>query len=525
MPPVKPSVHRIIPRLCGAILVWTALILCLTIFCTPLMFDESVNAHLLWLVSIGRVPHVDFWCPYPALGYVLTLPYFRLFPETIYTVLALRFLVLICFLGLAGVLVYQARGLGADWFWGLLALALVTLSADLRHHVIEFRSDGYAALAALLALAVMSREPTSVRCAFAAGLSVISVVTMPKYVYPLLLANAVYLAYGCFKLKRVKQSLIAAGSGALLAAVLSHFLLSLAGTGLSEDVYWSPILMLKYMSHLSRTQPVSVPGTIPGVIGYFTRYWWIGLILLPGAAGWLAAEIKERGVRFWTGAAVLSGVVLSWAAGKFPHRQYIAPGLFCLVLFAPYIGRLFRRPSARAIAALVMAALLAGMNFRVTRSAAAELTRGAVTDEGALHSLRDFAARQAFLDLIPSGEKVIGYFYFTHPIFRENQTFVTYDAPGGNPRGFLPVIPMNSPVREYFQPGYLEQSLETTPPASIDRPCNFYPPGWNRVLSEFLERHADGYRPLNVSFGRVFIRKDLLPETVPTGLLCGHGNY
>ncbi len=516
--PLSPEtpVRRFIFWLCGASLVWTVAILGLTILATPLMFDEGVNTHLLWLVSIGRVPHVDFFCHYPAAGYVIAAPYFRLFPETIYSVLALRFFSAILFLGAAGVLLYQARGLKVEWFWGLLTLALITLSADLRYHVIEFRNDGAAALAALLALAVMFREPTPRRFALAAGLSAFSLVIMPKYVYPLVLAGLFYLAYGCFRLKRMKQTILAAGVGIFLALALSHLLLAAVGTTLWEDLYWSQVLMMRFMSHLVHTRPEGVPGTWAGIVGYFARYWWIGLILLIAVTGWFAAEIRKREVRLWTGGAMLAGVILSWAAGIFPHRQYFTPGLFCLVLFSPYLGRLPGPKAVRAVAALLLAALLVWMNVVVTREATAELLQGTVTEEGARHSLSDFAARQEFLDLIPRGERVVGCCY-SHPIFREDQTPVTYDADGGVPKGFLPLIPAGTPAWEYFQPGYLARSLESAPPASIAHPCNFYPSGWNRVLSEFLERNPDRYRLLNLEFGRVYIRNDLLPGSVPAG--------
>ncbi len=58
-------------------------VLCVRVVGMPLSFDESLHAHYSWLVSIGRIPHKDFWCHYPALGYVLVRPCFLVLPESI----------------------------------------------------------------------------------------------------------------------------------------------------------------------------------------------------------------------------------------------------------------------------------------------------------------------------------------------------------------------------------------------------------------------------------------------------------
>ena len=500
MLPKKRFLNSLISLLGGASCLWAGVVLCLNVLSAPLFFDEHQHTNCLWLVSIGRIPHTDFWSNYPALGYVFTLPFFRLLPESIYSVFALRFLALSFLMGLTGVLRFHARNLRVHWVWGVLPLAVVVLTPEVSTLVTEFRTDAYAALMAILALSIMFKEPTFLRSALSVGLSVVSLVVMPKYIYPLLLANLAYLGYGCLKLKRVKQSVVSAVTGALVALLLSHFLLSTAGTTLWEDVYWSSIIQKKYLSHSARTEIVG--STVDTVTAYFSQFWWIGLILLLGVAGWIVIEKKKRGIWLWMGGAVIAGAILSWIAGPFPARQYLVPGLFCLILFTPYIGSLLKNKTINASGALLLVVLLTQMNIQSTRETAAKLASG--------QAFNDFALRQEVLNLIPRTERVVGV-WPSHPTLRENLTFVGFDELRGKPRGFLPVIPINSPVWNLFQPNHLAISLESSPPASIAVPSDHdYPLGWNKVLLNFVRRHADKYQLIDFKGEKIYIRKDLL---------------
>ncbi len=497
----KQSFYSLISLLGGVICLWTVLIVSLKVLSTVLNFDETIHVHFLWLVSIGRVPHTGFWCFYPALGYIITLPFFRLLPESVYSVFALRFFALSLFLGLAAVLFFHARHLRAHWVWGIATLSLIVLSVNITP-VTEFKPDSYAALSAILALSLMFEKPTFLRGAFAAGLSVLSVVIMPKYVHPLFLTNLAYLGYGCLKMKRLKQALLSVLAGTAAALLLAQLLLAAAGTALWEDFYWSSILQMRYFNHYARIRPVGAPSAI-GVAGaYFSQFWWIGLILLLGVSGWFISEKTKWGIRFWTGGAIIAGVALLWGISAYPGMQYIVPGLFCLALFAPYTGALLKNKAVNAAGAFLLMALLTFMNIKYTRETAKELAWGQETDEGTMQSFKYFAARQEFLDLIPRGERVVGS-YHSHPVFRENLTFMTLAM------RFLPVISIDSPVWNLFQRSYFARSLESSPPASISLSASV-PPGWDGVLSDFLRRHADKYEPISLNFDRIYIRKDLL---------------
>lgn len=498
------KLHRGTPRaivLCGGIIALLALVtVCLKIVSMPLTFDEYLNAHYLWLVSIGRVPHLDFWCHYPALGFVMVRPFFQLFPESIYSVFALRFLGLCFFISTAAALGFHARRLRTNWLWGVLALVLM-LTPEVTPSVVNFRTDAYAALAAILALTIMFREPAPLRSGLATGLSVLSVLLMPKYVYPLAFALVAHLVYGCLKGTLGRRSLIlsAIGGGAISLA-LCHGLLLTSGVRLWDDLYWSSIIMQRFFIHCARTE-TSLPTQLTTVASHFSKYWWVTLLVLAGLAGWLITESKRRAVQLWVGMAVIAGVAVFWGTCSQPWKQFLVPGLYCLALYVPYAARLLKRPLLRSAGAVVLVGMSTVMVFNNFQKTATQLASGA--------SLQDFNVRQGLLNRIPTSERVVG-FYKTHPCFREDQTFVTWDEQWGDPKGFTPILPENSRTLSYFQPGFLKQSLENSPPpATIAFDSLNYPPGWNRVLSEYLMRNAGLYVKAEVLDCEIYIRKDL----------------
>jgi hypothetical protein len=476
-------------------------VLCLKAVSMPLTFDEYFHAHYLWLIAIGRVPHVDFWCGYLTLGYVLVRPFFQLFPESIDTVIALRLFGLCFFIGMATVLVFHARRLGVHWLWCALPPALMA-TPEITPFIVNFRTDAYAALAAILAIALMFREPSPVRSAAAMGFSVFSVLIMPKYVYPLTFAAMAYLVYGFMRGESDKRrfflSALLGGCGAL---AISQALLLTSGVWLWSDVYWSPLFMQKFFAHAARTDPSLTPqwGT---VVFYFSKYPFTALLVLAGVSGWLVTEWRQRGVRLWVGMAVLAGQAVFWGTWRAQFLQFFVPGLFCLALFVPYAGLLLKGPFFQPAGAgmlLIASALMVGTTGRAVLR---EYASGAAA--------ADFEARGELLKMISRSERVIGIFK-THPCFREDQTFVTYDEYWGTPRGFVPVLPKNSRTFSLFQPDYLQYSLEhSRPPASIALHTANYPPGWNEVLLHYLMQHSALYDRAEFLGKTIFIRKDLI---------------
>lgn len=498
------NLHRGTSRtilLCGGIVALLSLVsVCLKIVSMPLTFDEYLNAHYLWLVSIGRVPHRDFWCHYPALGFVMVRPFFQLFPESIYSVITLRFLGLCFFIGTAAALAFHAGRLRTNWLWGALALVLM-LTPEVTPSVVNFRTDAYAALAAIVAMTIMFREPSPLRSGLVTGLSVLSVIIMPKYVYPLAFAVTAYFFYGFFSGKREWRSLIlSALAGGVFSLVLSQSLLLTSSVRLWDDLYWSPVIMQRFYSHCAMTE-TSLPTQLSTVASHFSHYWWVAILILAGLSGWLITESKRRGVQLWVGIAIIAGVAVFWGTCNQPWKQFLVPGLYCLALFVPYAARLSRQPLFQSAGTVVLVIMSIFMVFINTRTTATQLASGS--------SFHDFNARQQLLDNIPRSDRVVG-FYKTHPCFREDQTFVTWDEQWGEPKGFTPILPKNSRPFSYFLPENLKQSLETSPPpATIAFDSLNYPPGWNQVLSDYLMRHADLYTKGEVLDCEIFIRKDL----------------
>jgi hypothetical protein len=504
MPFTTHTLHRGINRAiiyCG----WTVAIsalaaLCLRAISMPLSFDEFLHAHYLWLIDIGKVPHRDFWCHYSASGFAIVRPLFRLFPESIYTVFALRLFGIGFFIGIAAAAAGHAHRLGANRLWGVLALALAVTPA-VAPFIANFRVDAYAALAAIIALTIMFRQPAPLRSGAATGLAVLSVIIMPKYVYPLLFGLIAHLAYGYAKKTCDRRALtLGALAGGTISLGIAQGLLLTSGVRLWDDLYWSPMMMQRFLFHCLTTDP-SLPSQLTTVAAHFTIYWWASVVTLAGLSGWVIVEAKRRDVKLWVGIAMLAGVVVFWATCGQPWKQFLVPGLLCLALFAPYAEGHLKRPwlkSAGTAALVILAALMVYLN---TLRTAAELSSGA--------AIHDFNLRQQLLSTIPRSDKVVGFFK-THPCFREDETFVTWDEQWGRPKGFLPILPAGSQARSSFQPDYLRQSLEqSTPPAIISFNDRNYPAGWNEVLSDYLAAHQELYEKTEILDCEMFLRKDL----------------
>ncbi len=464
----------------------------------PMSFDECLHAHNLWLTSTGLVPHQDFWCNYPATGYALFKPFFRLLPESIYSVMVLRLADIGIFSVMAVVLAFHARRMQSHWTWGTLPLLLV-MTPLVAPWVIEFRTDDLAGLAAILAIVQMLREPVFLRTVSIFLFSALSLIIMPKYLYPLALADLVFIGYGLFRAKSRGAFIGAVLAGGAAGIAIVQMLLLTLHLSLWIDLKWSALFMQNFQLHNLNS---GLPPLTHRLAQYFSSCWWIGLMLAAGIAGWLTVAIKEKGIQLYIGGAVIGGTFIYWLTCRIPGYQYMIPGLCSLVVFMPYAPRLLKNSAAKAAGTILLAALTIVLKVGEIPRATGELATGA--------ALNDFTCRQSFLDMIPRSERIVG-LYLTHPCFRRDQTFVTYDERWGNPKGFLPIIPENSPIRQYFQPGNLAESMEISPPAAIafDSSGN-YPSGWNQVLYDFLMRHKDLYVKGNICGQSEYMRKDLV---------------
>jgi tetratricopeptide (TPR) repeat protein len=485
-------------------------VLCVKVMSMPLHYDEWIHAHYLWLVSIGQIPHKDFFCTYSALCYMALAPGLRLFPESIYVVFDLRFLGLAVVLsGMMTAFYIHSRTLGVKWPFILLPAALIIQTPMVCMTLAQFRPDAYAAAAAMWALALMFKQATALRSGWMAALTALSILIMPKYIVVLALGNLVYFGRLLLEPRRNLRAIITAIVAGTIVLLLSAGLLWMRGVRLWDDVYWSMIIMSKYWSHCAKTG-----GLDPDYLTnsdktwyweYFLDNWSMALVLLLGMVGWFAIVLKKRGIEFWLGIALAAGTVISWLISPFAYPQNYVPGLLCLMFFTPYMAFLFKRPVTELLAVSLLLAL--------SLQAVVVSGRKTIDELSSKVAVKDFADRQKLLGLIPRAERVVG-MNWSHPCFRIDQTFVAFDEHYGNPWGFGPVIPKDSEVWGFFQPEYFAESLNRSPPASIAiddaLDAHNFPPGWNDVLLAFLIRNKDNYEIVSFPSGHpLFIRRDV----------------
>ncbi|MDP8215066.1 MAG: hypothetical protein RAO92_04130 [Candidatus Euphemobacter frigidus] len=479
-------------------------------------FDECLHLHYLWLLSKGLQPHVDFWCTYPILGYIFTLPFFRLFPTTAYLVLELRIFNTLLIILLWGIFTFHGRRVTGKWLWGFIPFILVLFDPDLGAFFSEYSIDHFAVLPAIAAMVIMFMKPNLIRIGLIAALALLSVMFTPKYGLLLLGAGAGYYIYCarhfCGLLKIL--SMIAAGSAVALVFTESVFLLS--GYSLWENLYRAHLFMLRYKSGIILTAAIF---SRKGALFFAARYGYIILLMIAGIAAWGRFSFRQSGVAAWTGCGALGGVICS-LPGLNPHfEQYLAPVILVLLLFTPYIYFLvcYRRWQSIIMFLLILVALTAGtLTFPI---AVTELSGTlpcprapdrqylALSPSKKYSTMKTLCHIQDLLEIIPEDEKVVG-IWFGHPIFRMDETFVTYDE---RPT-FINFIGEDEKARGYFSPDYFAGELRRNPPAcvcflNLDRN---YPPGWREIVFEFLKTHQDEYTLIFQGNLPVHIRNDLL---------------
>jgi len=472
----------------------------ITVIRARFTFDEFLHLHFLWLISTGHIPHLDFWCNYPCTGYAILLPFFHVLPESVYSVLVMRILNLIMVSGVCVIFILHTRRLQVHWIWGVLPIFLC-FPNGLSPWIVEFRTDALAMLLAISALALLLRNPHPLSGAFAAGLAVLSLLIMPKYVYPLVPAIFAYALYGGFTIKLRRAFIGWLIFGGISGIIVAGILLLTIQVTLWDDFKWSGLFMLRYFAHVAKTE-TRLPHLISSVVHYFSANWWNALLFIAGIAGLIAVEWKKRGAPLFVGPAIALGIILSWATGVMPQNQYLVPGLFCFTLLVPYVPRLINRPFWPILSGFLLVCLGAFTVIGELKSGAAELGNGElpVILQGC----------DNLLHIIPPHERVVG-LWLTHPCFREDQTFMTWDECWGDPKGFLPLLPLNSPARCSFEPGSIAASMEKSPPAAIAfNSSGNYPAGWNEAIANFLQHHADSYKQVSVLDNAIFIRNDLI---------------
>lgn len=482
-------------------------------------FDESVRVRFLWLMSSGLKPNVDYFTPHPSLGYLLTLPFMRLFPGSPIAVLALRCLSLLLFVAIGALLSFHGWKVRRDWVLGLIPFLLVATAPAISSYVAEFSIDHLAALAALGAGVLLFTEPTPWKTGVLAALSCVSLLIMPKYLFPLLLGMAGYLAASYRNTGKLFVPIGAAASGLLLTVLAVALFFQLNGMSLPFDINHTHLLLARLASSgNSNVASAGSPFTLEYVAEHLLLNPVLAVAIVLGFVGWLRHARREGSQVPWAGGGFLLGAVIASLTTRSFFEQYVTSVLLCLVLYVPYAF-----PVARSGMGLTTLRLVLVFSALVTltvhfRDAAMEFRKTPYNGRGdtPIHrrvlgsvamsnpGISILADYDQILAMIPTNETVAAV-WPRHPLFRRDVTFVTFDDVPTHALG----LPLDDPLRRQFAPETFFLALERKPPAFI-APAGMevnYPPGWQRVALDFLERHGDRY----AAFAGGYLRRDLFP--------------
>lgn len=484
--------------------------LCLHVITHHPFYDECMHIRHLWRLSIGDRAYQDFWCAYPISVYVLTLPFFRLLPESAISILALRAVMFVPLAGLALAFVWYARCLSRSAIWGVVPFAMVASTPGVARFLVEYSSDHCAAFAACAALMLMltTTRPAAIGCA--AFLSVLSFFCAPKYVWFLAPGGLAMLAAAWVDTRAGLRALAWGAGGSVLALVLVITLHAVVRVSFWDVLYWVYVVQGRY--NVSRVMPR---------LGFFVFHFLIAhawlVVLLGAAAAGVAGLIRYQPWRRWcASAAILAGVLFSLFWLRQGGAQYVVPVLFTMLLFVPYAATLTGKECSQtwltSLLALLGCALCCLNMARATRDFVQTPLN---TREDPAHYLvvdmtmpgvHRLYAMQKLLDFIPRDERVVAVWYM-HPLFRRDLTFVTQD----DRPSLVPLIPASHPVRRHFDPAALYTALTAAPPAYISPVWlnQNYPPGWMEVCRDFVNG-TNLYQSITIAGERAFLRADLL---------------
>lgn len=490
-------------------------------------FDETVHVRYLWQFSNGLRPGTDFFCVYPALGYLLVMPLMGMFPESAFVFLALRSISLILVVLIGSIYYYHGSRTSRDWIIGLIPFLLIVKSPAMGAYFSEFSIDHMAALAAVAAIAVYFTKPRLGSIAGAAALASLSVMITPKYPLPLIFGMAGYLAAWYGEQRRVWTAIAAVAAGAAAALTLTVLLFLVTGTSLTNNFEHSFLMQYRWHTVNARFgfqaeyfRPVAL-----AIYEFLIRNWVAGVAIILGIAGWANRSWKKYDTQTLAGAGVLLGTLISSFLIKDIVSQYVAPRVLCMAFFTPFAYSLSRHPAFVRILrlAMVVGALITvsgriddvAQRFEETPFNARGMTRtlkravGKVTM--APNGILMLADYDLLLEIIPRDERVVATWPF-HPLFRRDQTIITFDE---RPSYYY-ALPPGDPLRYAFDPASFRMSLEQHPPAMIylDRLEYNYPPGWKEVAQQYLSTHKGEYIYVHGRFDRYPVRRDLVVKTV-----------
>jgi hypothetical protein len=490
-------------------------------------FDGSIHIRYLWLISSGYHSNIDFFCLYPTLGYYLTLPYFNLFPESAFVLLALR-LFSAAIVVLIGLLYYfHGRRISHDWIIALLPFLLISTDRSIGVFFSEYSIDHIAALVAIWAMTIIMSEPRFGRLIFCTTLSVISLFIMPRYHFPLFFGLLCYAWDYYSRTKNPYRAISGLLSGLLSALLVVAAIFAIAGGSLVNNFKYAYLFNFRFSSALDEqigSSPLFDPVFM--YVASFLRYHpLLSASFLLGIVGWFRYSIKgwrKPDHYIFGGGGILLGCIVSTCFDAVYCEQYITPVLLCMTLFVPFAFSetvasektiRFTRLAFVVIAFLILIVRLDRVadefqltpyNSRGKTPTSEKLLGEIVMAPTGINILNEY---DDLLGIIPENEKIVAAWPY-HPLFRRDLTFQIFDD-----RPSLTIgLRKNGPIIKTFSAELFKTALEQNPPALIilKNLDQFYPPGWDKVASEYISSHQDLYETYSTRLFEGYIRKDLL---------------
>lgn len=476
-------------------------------------FDESLHVHYLWLLSNGYKPGVDFYCHYPSLAYLLMAPFFNLLPDSAFVVLVLRYVSVAIYAGV-GILFYlHGRKVTGDWVAAVMPLLLLASAGNIGPFMAEYSIDPLAAAAAVGAMVVFFRTPSERTIALAAGLSLLSVLVTPKYVFPLFFGLIGHVAAYVLTSREKVRTAAAIGAGG--TAALAFALI----------VYW--LSGVSFLDNLSTTLTTS--GVVRKMNEIFSYSFIIKrllnkpayeLLVLLGLLGWGVRSRGRLDQITLAGAGMLLGLVLFFFTICLPLEQYQMPVYLSLAMFAPFAFSVWDDTvGVKIVRCLVVAAVFIVLANRCP-TVLGEFMGTSVyvrdadnprTPKG-VPALKMLADLDQLLRVIPRNEKVVA-LWPHHPMFRKDLTGITWDERPS----YSEVLSKDNPNAAFFDPNTYIIALEKQMPALIEvsKLQTNYPPRWYEITYQFLAKNGASYvrLPSKVEPGRsLYLRRDLVPQ-------------
>lgn len=475
-------------------------------------FDETLHVHYLWLLSSGYKPGTDFYCHYPALAYLFTIPFFKLLPDSAFVVIVLRYISLALHIG-TGILFYlHGRKVASDWCAAIIPLILLASSVTIGPFMSEFSIDPFAAAAAVGAMLIYFSPPSERTVAVSAGLSLLSVLITPKYAFPLFFGLighiAAYVLASRGKLRTIRA--ICAGGATSLAFVLI--------------VYW--MNGVSFTGNLSSV--ITTSKTVDKINGILSYSFLIKrllnkplfeVVIALGLLGWVLRSRRRIDQITLSGAGILIGLVLFFFTVCLPLEQYQMPVYLSLGMFAPFAFTAFGNGlTVKTLRTCVLAAVFI---FSANQFPALlqEFTgtsiymRDASNPRGAKGppAVKALSEMDQMLGVIPREDKIVA-LWFNNPMLRKDLTGITWDERPS----YSEALSNKDPNAAFFDPKAYWSALVRHKPAliALDLLESNYPPLWHELTVEFLKRNEASYVkvPSRVKPDSFFyLRRDLKP--------------